>query len=134
VHGTIGVLNFAIAYTLFSYYGFDKYVAMLCGHVIHVSIAFYFDRDVTFRAQEERGLRALQQYWIVDIVSLCAMFMTFHILTDWLMLHRAIAQNLQWSQDKAVAVIRAVPVMLVGSLVVYGLNKLWTFNEANQQS
>ena len=61
-HVPVGLLNYTVAFMLFWYYGADKYVAIMTGHFIHVAIGFFYDRDVTFQAEEKRGRRALATY------------------------------------------------------------------------
>lgn len=134
-HAPVGALNYVVAFFLFWYYGVDKYVATIFGHVVHVTLAFFYDRDVTFRAQEKRGVRTFALYWFNDVVSLCSILLTIYVLVDQLALHLILMQYWHWPEDQAIAAMRAVPAMIIGTSVTYGLNKIWTFNEEiNSQS
>lgn len=133
-HVPAGTLNYLVAFLLYWYYGIDKYVATITGHVIHVTLGFFYDRDVTFRAQEKRGLKAWMKYWINDVVSLCSILLTIYVVVDLWAIHLIAAQYLLWSEEKMVVLIRAVPAMIIGTSLTYTLNKFWTFNETSQQS
>jgi len=128
-----GIANYAVAFLLFSYYGVDKYVATLVGHSIQVTLAFFYDRDITHRAETKRGWRAFGIYWFNDIMSLGSIMLTIYLLVDYYQVHLVLMQYTNWSYEKTVALVRAVPAMIIGTAISYGLNKVWTFNETNSQ-
>ena len=130
-HVPVGALNYAVAFTLFWYYGVDKYTAITAGHFIHVACGFFYNRDVTFRAHKKRGKRALCVYWFNEGLSYGSITLTVYLLVDHYALHLVLAEQLVWPEEWAIAAVRAVPAMIIGTIITYGLNKIWTFKETN---
>jgi|AntRauTorckE6833_2_1112554.scaffolds.fasta_scaffold01130_3 putative flippase GtrA len=130
-HGPVGLLNYSIAFLLISNYGVDKYIAMFTGHIVHVAIGFYYDREVTFRAQNSKHM--LCRYWRNDAISISAMYLVVFLLVDHYELHVDLATYMSWSVEWSILAMRAVPAMLIGTAITFGLNKLTTFSEANSQ-
>jgi putative flippase GtrA len=132
-HVPAGALNYAVAFLLFWYAEVDKYTATTVGHFIHVAIGFFYDRDVTFRAKEKRGRRALVIYWFNETLSFASILLTIYILVDFYAMHLLLAEFMAWPYEWAIASFRAIPAMIIGTAITYGLNKIWTFNEVNSQ-
>lgn len=132
-HVPVGALNYAVAFFLFWYCGVDKYTAITAGHFIHVAFGFFYDRDVTFRAHTKRGKRALFTYWFNEGISYGSITLTVYLLVDHYALHLVLAEYLVWAEEWAIAAVRAVPAMIIGTTITYGLNKAWTFNETCTQ-
>jgi len=131
-HAPAGLLNYTIAFLLFWYVGVDEYIAMFAGHAVHVAIGFYYDRDVTFRVQYKKSKRMLFKYWRNEGLSISSIYLTFYLLVDHFELHLELADYTTWSEEWAIVVMRAVPAMLIGTAVTYGLNKVTTFNGASR--
>jgi|GEM_PF-2437284 len=131
-HGPAGALNYGIAFSLFWYFDFNMYAATIVGHIVHVCIAFFYDRDITYRAKEKRGLQAFGQYWLNDLVSFCSILLTLYVLIDLYSVHLVLAERFAIDNKQAIVLVRAGPAMLVGTLLAYGLNKIWTFNETTK--
>jgi len=132
-HGPAGALNYTVAFVLFATLGVDMYIATLIGHYVHVALGFLYDRDVTFRAIEKRGIKELFIYFLNDFISLGSILLTMYLLVDVLAAHLLLIEYYSWSADRAVAVMRAGPAMLIGTALSYSLNKKWTFNEQDSQ-
>jgi len=132
-HVPAGTLNYTVAFLLFWYVGVDKYTATTVGHFIHVTIGFFYDRDVTFQAQEKRGRRAFVTYWFNETLSFASILLTIYLLVDFYSVHLLLAGYMSWPEEWAIAAVRAVPAMIIGTAITYGLNKIWTFNEASGQ-
>ena len=132
-HGPAGALNYAVAFCLFFYFQVDMYIATLVGHYVHVGLGFFYDRDVTFKALRNRGWRAGMLYMFNDSLSLASILLTVYLLVDYYAVHTMLVEYFALTQDVLVAIVRAGPAMLIVSILSYGLNKLWTFNEGDNQ-
>jgi len=133
-HVPVGALNYTVAFLLFWYAGVDKYTAITVGHFVHVAIGFFYDRDVTFKAVENRGKKALLIYWFNEALSYMSILLTIYLLVDLYEVHLLLVEYKAWPEEWAIAAVRAVPAMIIGTVITYGLNKIWTFNEIKTSS
>ena len=130
-HGPVGLVNYSIAFLLFWYYAVDKYVAIFVGHLVHVAIGFYYDRDVTFRVQNKNGKSIRWLYWRNEALSIGSIYLTVYLLVDHFELHLDLAEYTSWSAEWCIVIIRGVPAMLIGTAVTYSLNKRTAFKETS---
>ena len=112
-HGTVGILNYGIAFVLYAVYGVDKYIATTVGHMVHVYFGYFYDRDVSFQVGKAVRRYAFIRYWTIEAISFSSIILTIVVMVDLLGL--------------SVYLARFVVAMIVSSVISYGLNYFWTF-------
>lgn len=113
VHSILGLANFALAGWCFYVLEMNHHAATAIGYALHVSIGFFVDRQVTFRAPGTPLLAGTGKYLGVELIMYASIAGTMVITVDWLGVDPAFS--------------RVVLATIVSLLVGYRLNKWWTF-------
>jgi len=133
VQGSVGFVNYFLAFGLFWYLAVDKYLATIAGYMLHVCLAFYLDRQVTFQVESSKWWRMFFIYCSNGLVTFMVILGSLYLLTDYFAVPALLAQYAQLSEKEAVVAIRIGPVMLVGLIVSFTLNKLLAFKPNPKQ-
>lgn len=115
VHLLLGVLNFGTAAILFGVLQMHHQLATLIGHILHVTIGFYIDRLVSFRSPLTTTYYGVPRYWTIEVISYLSIAVTMYIMVDVYGMNPYVSRGLVATR--------------IASMLSYGLNKIWTFNQ-----